>query len=148
MVNMSGGLGMYLRLCPVLERKVAPLTALRGGPENLINNAAMILGSCWVGLLGAGVLAAAESLSWLAGKGRRWAAMANRNAELRFLAMWIVPMVVFGLAVYTAMPGYMLCYFPAIAILAAWAITRLVARIDLAFQRQRPYGLITVIAAI
>ncbi|MGO9243481.1 MAG: ArnT family glycosyltransferase [Verrucomicrobiia bacterium] len=148
MVKMSGGLGMYLRLCPQLERKVAPLTGLRGGPENLINSAAMIVGSCWVGLLGAGVLAAAESLSWLAGKGRQWAAIANRNEELRFLAVWIVPMVVFGLAVYTVMPGYMLCYFPAIAILAAWAISRLVARIDLAFQRQRPYGLITVVAAI
>jgi hypothetical protein len=148
MVQMSGGLGTYLRLYPERARKDAPLSPLGGGPENLIHSAAMIVGSCWVGLLGAGLLAGAESLSWLVGKGRKWATIANRGEELWFLTMWIVPMIAFGLAVYTVMPGYILCYFPGIAILAAWAISRLVARIDLAFKRQRPYGLVTVIAGI
>jgi len=148
MVTMSGGLGMYLRLYPERVRKDAPLTLMGGGPEHLIQSGAMIVGSCWVGLLAAGLLAGAESLVWVKGKGGKWADIANRGDELRFLAMWIVPMLVFGLAVYTVMPGYILCYFPAVAILAAWAISRLVARIDLAFSRQRPYGLMTVIAGI
>jgi hypothetical protein len=147
MVHMSGGLGMYLRLYPERVRKDAPLTPLGGGPENLINSAAMIVGSCWVGLLGAGLLAGAESLLWLTRKDGKWATLVNRGEELRFLAMWIVPMVVFGL-VYTIIPGYTLCYFPGIAILAAWATCRLVTRIDHAFPQQRPYGLVTVIAGI
>jgi hypothetical protein len=148
MVKMSGGLGMYLRLYPERVRKDAPLSALRGGPENLIHSSAMIVGSCWIGLLGAGLLAGSESITWLMRRRGKWAAIANRGEELRFLAFWIIPMVIFGLAVYTVMPGYILCYFPAVAILAAWAISRLVARIDLAFPRGRPYGLMTVIAGI
>ncbi|MGA2604779.1 MAG: glycosyltransferase family 39 protein [Verrucomicrobiia bacterium] len=148
MVHMSGGLGMYLRLYPERMRKDAPLSALGGGPEHLIRSAAMIVGSCCVGLLGAGLLAGSEFISWATRKDRNRAALANRGEELWFLAMWIVPMVIFGLGVYTVMPGYILCYFPAVAILAAWAISRLVARFDHVSPRPRHGGLMTVIASI
>jgi hypothetical protein len=64
------------------------------------------------------------------------------------LAVWIVPMVTFGVVVITVMPGYVLCYFPSLAILAGLALSRLAGRIARALSLCKPYGLGIVIGVI
>jgi hypothetical protein len=127
----------------------APLTPFGGGGfEIVIRNLAFVLGTCWVGLLGAGLLTGAEFLSWLTGKGDKRTAITSRREQLWFLAMWVVPMVTFGIVVITVMPGYVLCYFPGLAILAGLAICRLVGRIDRAFDGQGRRGLLMAVGGI
>ena len=102
----------------------APLTPFGGGGfEIVIRNLTFVVGCCWIGLLGAGVLAVAEFLLWLRGNGDKWGALARRREALRFLAWWVVPMILFGIVVITVMPGYVLCYFPGLAILAGLALS-------------------------
>ncbi len=112
MVSLSGGLGTYLRLYPAKLRLDAPLTPWGGGFEILIRNAAFIAATCWIGLLGAALVGVAEGYLWLTRKKDRPSAVASRAEPLRFLAVWIVPMVIFGIVGVTVMPGYVLCYFP------------------------------------
>jgi hypothetical protein len=149
MVHSSGGLGVYLRLYPERVRMDAPLTPFGGGGLGVVvRNLAFVVACCWVGLLVAGVLALAEVLSWLIGEGDKRAAIAGRRGELQLLAWWIVPMIVFGVVVITVMPGYVLCYFPGLAILVALALTRLVGRIDRVLGGRRPYALVMCTTAI
>jgi hypothetical protein len=148
MVHMSGGLGTYLQLYPERVRKDAPLTPFGGGHGILVRNLAFIVVTCWIGLLGAALLAGMEGLSWLAGKGSKMAPIAGRGEQLRFLVFWIVPIVLFGIVVYTVMPGYVLAYFPGLAILVALVLSRLVGKIDRVSGRQNSYGLMVVIAVI
>jgi hypothetical protein len=117
MVETSGGLGMYREL---LHRRAvidAPLTPWGGGWPVLWGNVAMIVASCWTGLLVAGLLAAVELVS-----GREWLKL--HKEQLRFLGWWVAPMLAFGVGVYTYRPDYVLCYFPALAILAGALISR------------------------
>jgi hypothetical protein len=149
MVELSGGLGVYLRMYPERVRMDAPLTPFGGGGfEVVMRNLAFVVACCWVGLVVAGLLALAEVLSWLMGKGDKWSAVGNRGEELRFLGMWVVPMMIFGIVVITVMPGYVLCYFPGLAILAGLAICRLIRRIDRAFDGQAHRGLLMVVGGI
>jgi hypothetical protein len=87
----------------------------------------MIVGAVWVGLWLAGVFGAVQLLRlWMT-----WRTPATRRAclmdreHLVFLGLWIVPMVLAGLGLYTFMPGHILNYFTALAILAGWAVTTL-----------------------
>jgi hypothetical protein len=149
MVQLSGGLGAYLRLYPERVRMDAPLTPFGGGGFGIvIRNLAFVVGCCWIGLLGAGVLAVAEFLSWLRGKGDKWSAIASRREALQFLAWWVMPMILFGIVVITVMPGYVLCYFPGLAILAGLALCRLIGRIDRAFGGRGHCGLQMVVGGI
>jgi hypothetical protein len=149
MVQLSGGLGVYLRLYPERVRMDAPLTPFGGGGfEVVMRNLAFVVGCCWIGLFAAGVLAGAEVLLWLRGKGDRWRAIACRSEELRFLAWWIVPMMLFGIIVITVMPGYVLCYFPGLAILAGLALCRLAGKIDHALDGRWRRGLLLVVGGI
>jgi hypothetical protein len=149
MVQLSGGLGVYLRLYPERVRMDAPLTPFGGGGFGVVvRNLAFVVACCWIGLLGAGVLAGAEFLSWLTGKADKRTAIASRREQLQFLAWWIVPMLIFGIVVITVMPGYVLCYFPGLAILAGLALCRLVGRIDCGLGGQGRRGLLTVVGGI
>lgn len=146
MVQMSGGLGSYLRLYPALMRVNAPLTIWSNGQEAFRVDLAFIVVSCWVGLLAAGFFGAAELLSWLIRGRDRWAAYLRHREPLRFLAIWVVPMVAFGFAAYTTAPGYVLNYFPAIVIVVAWALSRLVSSHFLAGNRR--LALAVIIASV
>jgi len=148
MVQPSGGTVAYLRLYPARINMDAPLTPWVGGFGVLIRNLAFIVATCWVGLLGAALLAATEFYSWATRAGNRRAAIKSRNEPLRFLAVWILPMVTFGIVVITVMPGYVLCYFPGVAILVALAITRFVERIARVLGCSRSFALGIVIAGI
>jgi len=127
MVQTSGGFQMYLDLL----RKPAPLTATLtpwgAGLPALRSNVAMILAGAWAGLLLAGVLALTEFTRWLLRESpsdRRLWSMEHR-CQLLFLGWWIVPPLCFGVAGLMVRPDYMLTYFPALALLAAAAITSL-----------------------
>jgi hypothetical protein len=149
MVQLSGGLGVYLRLYPERVRMDAPLTPFGGGGfEVVMRNLAFVVGCCWIGLLGAGLLAAAEFFAWLIGKGDKWGAIASRREALQFVAWWVVPMVMFGIVVITVMPGYTLCYFPGLAILAGLALCRLVGRIERVLDGRGHHGLLMVVGGI
>jgi hypothetical protein len=75
-------------------------------------------------------------------------AVVRQDEQLRFLAIWIVPMVIFGIVGVTVMPGYVLCYFPGIVILVALALGRLITRITSVFGLRRPYALGIVVASV
>jgi hypothetical protein len=147
MVQMSGGLGSYLRLYPALMQISAPLTIWSSGREALHVDLAFIVASCWVGLLAAGFFGATELLLWLMRERDRRAAYLRHREALRFLAIWVVPMVAFGFAAYTTSPGYVLNYFPATVIVVAWALCRLVRRSLLSGNRRR-LALAVIIAGV
>ena len=149
MVRLSGGLGVYLRLYPERLRMDSPLTPFGGGGFGIVmRNLAFVVACCWVGFLVAVVLALAEILSWLMERRDKLPAIASRQEQLQFLAWWIVPMIVFGVAVITVMPGYVLCYFPGLAILVALVLTRFVRRIERVLGGRRFYALVTAITGI
>ena len=129
MVQLSGGLGRYLRLYPPRMRMNASLTPWSGGTEALSVDVAFIVCSCWIGLLGAGLLGGLEVMLRVVRRTDARASYVRYHDQLWLLAVWIVPMVALGFAAFTTMPGYVLNYFPAVAILAGFAVTRLVGRI-------------------
>jgi hypothetical protein len=148
MVELSGGIGAYLRSYLAMARVIAPLTARMGGFETLTRNSAYIAAVCSVGLLGAVVPGVAEFYSWVTRGTNRRAALASRSEQLRFMALWIVPMVAFGIVVFTVMPGYVLCYFPGVAILVAMTLSRLVGRIAGGLGQHHSHALGMVVGAI
>ncbi len=76
-----------------------------GGPDSL----RVIAWSLWIGLLAATPFAALGA--WRSGEGLIW--------------WWLTPSILFGVVTYTTMPGYVLAYFPAVALLAGAGIARL-----------------------
>jgi hypothetical protein len=106
MSRASGGWHEYFQLLAWKLDFDAPKTLLGGG---VLASLAIILRSCWAGLLAAAVIA-------IVGWPRR--VRGERHAAA-LLAWWIIPMVIVGLLSYTTMPGYVLCYFPALAMLTA-----------------------------
>jgi hypothetical protein len=107
----SGGWREYFHLLEWKLQFDAPKTILGGG---VLASLVVILRSCWTGLLAAALIA-------IVGWPHR---VLGARGAAALLAWWIIPMVMFGLLSYTTMPGYVLCYFPALAILVARVCTR------------------------
>jgi hypothetical protein len=148
MAELSGGIVAYLRLYPARMKMDAPLTPFGGGYEILIRNLAFVLATCWIGLLGAAVLAGAELYSWLMTKNGKRTFLESRREELWFVSAWIVPMVLFGIGVITVMPGYVLCYFPGVVILVALVLSRLAGRIARVLEWRSSSAVVMVVASI
>lgn len=131
MVKSSGGLGAYMELLALKARFDAPKTLWGGGFGAALFNATTIADALWVGLLVAAVIAATETAYWVFRETSesKQAFFAAHRAQLIFLAIWIVPMVAFGLLAYTTMPGYVLSYFPGVTIFAAVAIRKFSIRL-------------------
>jgi len=146
MLQMTGGLGPYLELIRTKSRFDTPYKLMGGGWPALAENVAIIVSSLLLALLLAGVLAVAElgRFVWRVPAEQRFSAY-RRNAEpLRFLALWVVPQLLFGTVVmYTYAPGYILSYFPAIAVLVAVGVAELTERI-----RARDWAVAAAIAAV
>jgi hypothetical protein len=146
MLQMTGGLGPYLELIRTKSRFDTPYKLFGGGWPALAENVAIIVGSLLLALLLAGVLAVAQRFRFVrkAPAEQRFLAY-RRNAEpLRYLALWAVPQLLFGTVVmYTYAPGYILSYFPAIAVLVAVGVAELTERI-----RARDWAVAAAIAAV
>jgi hypothetical protein len=128
MVRMSGGLKTYLSIARLHTAFNASATVWGNGAEALLQNVANTTGFCLNGLmLAAVVLGAAllyRAIRMTHDQKRAWD---SHNAlALQVLAVWIVPMVVFGTVVgFTKQPGYVLSYLPAMFLLTAVVVASL-----------------------
>lgn len=120
-LKSAGGLVPYLDLLHLKSRYDAPRTVWGGGGvQALLTDAAWIGSACWMGLLGAGIISAMEFIHWVFFKeptAKDNFYRANKT-QLCVLTLWIAPMLVFGMFMYVALPGHVLNFFPAVAILA------------------------------
>ncbi|MEI6083654.1 MAG: hypothetical protein WCS70_05065 [Verrucomicrobiota bacterium] len=114
LLHAAGGWDSYLQLLVWKLDFDAVNTPWQGGLPAVWASSRVIGLSCWTGLLAAGLLA-------IGGWARR---MPGERLARAMLARWILPLVVVGLLSYTTMPGYVLCYFPALAILASRVCAR------------------------
>jgi hypothetical protein len=127
MLALSGGWGAYAQLYSARMRLNAAYASWgEGGLHALGRNAAFIVANCWIGLSAAALLAAAEFTRWLMSAESRRNTLERRGEQLRFAAIWFIPMVAFGLLVFTAMSGHILNYFPVVVILTGLALSRLI----------------------
>jgi hypothetical protein len=126
MVELSGGLTVYLHLLSVKLKMEAQLTPWGGGVVALSTSCSAIVASCWNGLYAAGLLAGTEF--FLSVLRLQLPVVTRHKEQFIFLAVWVVPMVAIGLVVYTTMPGYVLCYFPALATMSGLALVKVARR--------------------
>ncbi len=112
MVRTTGGLRMYLELIAAKAQFDSPKTAWGGGLGAVTDSLQVVGASCWMGLLLATPAA-------VVGVMKIW-----KTQAARVVWWWLLPMAAFGVFVYTTMPGYVLNYFPALALLAGAGIGR------------------------
>lgn len=132
MVSKTGGVAEYLHLLQAKDRFDAPKTIWGGGGMNaLLTNVSMIGRACWVGLLLAAVISVGEFFYWVFGERAevKQQLYSECAEQIRVLAAWIVPMILFWLVMYVTMPGYVLCFFPGLAIVAGIAVNRFAGRL-------------------
>ncbi|HTS17525.1 MAG TPA: glycosyltransferase family 39 protein [Verrucomicrobiae bacterium] len=143
MVRLSGGLGAYLQLYPARVRLNAADSIWKINLGRVLaENSAFVAVDCWTGLSLAALLAAAEFVSWLRSGRSRWRVVTERAEQLRFIAIWLVPMYLFGVLMVVPVPGHILNYFPSLVILVAFGLSRLVRRIVARLEKQQWPGLL------
>jgi hypothetical protein len=94
----------------------------------LAENSAFVAVDCWTGMSAAVLLGVVEFTSWLRSRTDRWGAVKQRAEQLRFIAIWLVPMYLFGVVMVAPVPGHILNWFPSAVILVAFGLSRLVRR--------------------
>jgi len=128
MVRTSGGLETYLSIARLHAAFNASATVWGNGWDALLQNVANTTGFCLNGLMFAAVVLVGallhRAIRMTSDQKRAWD---SRNAlALWVLAMWIVPMVIFGTAIgFTKQPGYVLSYLPAMFLLTAGVVVSL-----------------------
>jgi hypothetical protein len=141
MVRTTGGITEYLHLLRAKGHFDAPQTAWGGGGiAALLVNVSMIGRVCWVGLLFAAVIFVSEFLYWVFGEQAEVKRQLYGEYAKQFvvLSLWIGPMLLFWLAMYVTTPGYVLCFFPALAIVAGMAVQRFVSRLTHIVEGRKP----------
>jgi hypothetical protein len=127
MVKSAGGLGGYMDLVRLkCEFDKSRIVWAGGGAGALVMDLYCMGRAFWVGLWAAAVLPLMELVHWVlfekrAGAGDSY--RANRG-QLCVLALWITPMLLFGLLMYVERPGHVLNLFPAVVILASLGLVR------------------------
>jgi hypothetical protein len=128
MVELSGGLPVYLQVVRRHAAFNAPDTWAVGGTRALLRNIALTGEFCWNGLvLGAAVLGAALTYRVCACDAERKRAWdAEHKRALQVLTIWLVPPVLLDTVVgFTKQPGYVLSYLPCLLLLVAVAVSQL-----------------------
>ena len=130
MLQMSGGWNAYWAAIAAKARFDAPKTPWRGGFAALERNVDLIVEVCWAGLLMAAVIATALFAWWMfaGSRANRQRFYDDHQRQFRLLALWIVPMLAFGLGAYMTMTGYVLSYFPGLAIAVAAVVGKVKKR--------------------
>jgi hypothetical protein len=126
-IKSAGGLAPYLDLLRLKSQFDAPRTVWGGGGVGaLVTDLYWVGRACWAGMLVAGIIAIVEVVQWLVFKEASAKVLFCRSnkAQLCVLTLWIVPMLVFGLFMYVALPGHVLSFFPALVVLASLGLTR------------------------
>ena len=153
-VTSAGGLASYVHLLRLKSQFDAPRTVWGGGGAGaLVADVSVAVRACWAGLLAAGIISLTEFTHWMVFER---AASANvffraHKTQLCVLALWIAPMLVFGLLMYVALPGHVLNFFPALAILAGLGLVRFASRPASSSALNRPLalcGVLTVVVAV
>jgi hypothetical protein len=131
-ITSAGGFASYTNLLRVKSHFDAPRIAWRGGGLGaLLNDIDLTLRACWAGLLAAAIISLTELTHWAVFERRTTASVflpANKT-QLFVLALWVVPMVAFGMVMYIAQPGHVLAFFPALAVLASHGLVRFAERV-------------------
>jgi hypothetical protein len=124
MVQLSGGMSSYWTSLEAKARFDAPLTAWHGGFAALWKNVDRLTGVCWAGAFAPATVATLLQVRWtLASRypGRQRFYHDHRH-QLCLLVLWIVPMVAFWLCMYVVTTGYVLSFFPGLAVAAGVVI--------------------------
>jgi hypothetical protein len=133
MVITAGGLSEYMSLLRTKGHFDAPKTIWGGGGINaLLTNVSVVGCTCWVGLLLAALISVSEFFCWVFGEPAEVKQQFYNTHvdQLRVLALWILPMLLFWLGMYVTTPGYVLCFFPGLAIVAGIAVQRIATRLS------------------
>jgi hypothetical protein len=133
MVLTTGGLTEYMSLLRAKGHFDAPKTIWgSGGMNALLTNVSVIGRACWVGLLLATVISVGELFCWVFSERAdvKQQFYSTHVEQLRVLTLWILPMLLFWLGMYVTTPGYVLCFFPGLAIVAGIAAQRIATRLS------------------
>ena len=140
MVQTTGGIVEYLHFLKIKAHIDAAKTTWGGGGlAALLANADLIGRLCWVGLLLAAVISVSEFLYWVFGEQMevKQQLYSKYGEQFCLLAFWILPMLLFWLAMYITTPGYVLCFFPGFAVVAGIGVQRFVSRVVRFFNRRK-----------
>ena len=124
MIVMSGGLEVYFDCLAAKKRMGTPYSGLAGGLPALLYNIKQIWLASWTGLVVAAFVMLVEPIRWLVFSPResKTRFFSDHAEALWLLGLWVGPQIAFGLLIYTLMPGHILSYFPALALLAGLAL--------------------------
>jgi hypothetical protein len=151
-MKSAGGLVPYLYLLHLKNHYHAPQSVWGGGGfDVLMKNIFWIGATCWAGLLGAAVIAVLRFSLWVFFKdpeSKNDFYRANKH-QLCLLALWATPMALFWMLMYVTMPGYVLNFFPALAVLAGLGLagsSERVAASSAVGTRWALGGILTIVA--
>ena len=128
----AGGVASYMELLHLKSRYDAPRTVWGGGGVGALLTDISCMGrACWVGLLIAAIIPLAEFIHGVVFEERTAKDSFYRanKTQLNVLGLWITPMVLFGFFLYVALPGHVLNFFPAIAVLASLGLSSFAERL-------------------
>ncbi len=147
-MESAGGFAPYLELLHLKSRFDSPRTIWGGGGiDAALTDISWMGRTCWVGLWLAGIIAVVECLYWAVFEQPAVKNVTYRTnaSQLCTLALWLVPMVLFGIfAMYVALPGHILDFFPAVVVLVSLALGRFADRLAdlLSINRTRAYSVV------
>jgi len=150
-VKSAGGLAPYLELLRLKSRFDAAKTVWgAGGMSAVMRNASLMAIVCSVGLLVAGIASAMEFVHWVffEGPASKSAVYRRYKTQLCVLALWIAPPMVFWTLMYVTMPGYVLNFFPAFAILAGLGLVGFSERVAASPEGKRSWALSCLLAIV
>ena len=131
-IKSAGGLASFGELLRLKSQFDAPRIVWRGGGLGALLMDISCLGrACWVGLLGAAIISLMEFVHWVVFEepSTKNQFYRDHKRQLSVLALWIIPMLLFDVLMYAALPGHVLNLFPAIVILASLGLVRFSRRL-------------------
>ncbi len=144
----AGGVAAYVHLLRLKSQIDSPRTVWSGGVESLASTAHNIASACSVGLSLAGVVALAEFLCRVLFEKRSSETdrLRSRKTQFDVLLLWMTAMVLFDVAMYVAMPGHILDFFPALAVLTGVGLVSFVERLRTSLDagQSRAFGCLLI----
>jgi hypothetical protein len=151
-VKSAGSLASYFELLRLKGQYDAPRMLWGGrGAGTFLSGVIWVAGrSCWAGLLCAAIIAVLEFVHWVFFEPpeRKVEFYQTHRVQLVALTLWVGPMLVFDILMYVAMPGHVLNFFPALAILASLGLAGFSERVAPSSTRKWPWGLALILALV
>jgi hypothetical protein len=150
-VKSAGGIASYFHLLEMKSQIDESRTVWGGGGAGALAGTAYCVGSaCWAGLSAAGILALTEfACRALFGK-RTSEGGPSRKKRMQFevLLLWVTSMLVFDMSMYVAMPGHILDFFPALAVLTSLGLVKFAERLGASSMAGRSWAFGCVLIAV